>query len=485
MPKLGTRYLWFKFALVAGSLLGLLLLFQSFATYYQVSRIMVLAELRREAQRQVNLIARDAVQIDFQDTAKWQSVLDELRQEAPNRIAWIRVMEPSGDTMVQTGNPTGAARRPQRPQDGAEGPPPADIRQTPAGQVLVTVLPLRGRRPLGEPGIRPPDRPSTPGFRRGPRSVEIALYMAGASATFGTLLTNLIVNSTAAIGLVASMILLWLRFPNYVRGKQLEQQTELARQVQADLLPPPNVTFENVDFAAECVSAWQVGGDFYDLFSSPDGRIAIVLGDVSGKGLPASVVAGLLVGAIRSSPWLKGSAEHEAASTQLSELLRTRTAVERFASLFWCYYEPGNQVLRYVNAGHLPPMIVRRSDGGKVEIQQLEEGGPVLGVLSGASYRQGVASVSSGDLLVLYSDGVVEATNSSDEQFGEERLQAVVRENAERPSGEIRDAILRQVEIFLGKERAQDDLTLVVARLQNAACAPSPEAGRLAAQTAG
>jgi serine phosphatase RsbU (regulator of sigma subunit) len=314
--------------------------------------------------------------------------------------------------------------------------------------------------------------------------VEIALYLAGAAATFGSLLRNLIVSSSAALGLVASMLLIWARFPNYVRGKQLEQQTELARQVQTDLLPSPSLTFENVDFAAECVPAWQVGGDFYDVFSAPDGPIAIVLGDVSGKGLPASVVAGLLVGAIRSSPWLHGSAEHEAASTQLSELLRTRTSGERFASLFWCYYEPENLELRYVNAGHLPPMVVSQNSHGAVEIQRLEEGGPVLGVLTNAVYRQGAAVVTDGALLVLYSDGVVEATNASDEQFGEERLRAVLSQSAGKPPTEICNEILKQVQFFLGKERAQDDLTLVVARLQSTVCAVSQGEGRLASHAA-
>ena len=512
MFKLGARYLWFKVALVAGSLLGLLLLFQSFSTYYQVSRIMVIAELRREAQRQVNLLARDAVQVGFQDTAKLQPVLEELRQDAPNRIAWIRLINPAGDTLVEAGNPVGAPPSPQRPREGTDGPPPpADIRSTPEGRVLVTVLPMRARRTFGEPGIPrgesqrgavPPDRagrprPVEPGqepgrppaaaVRPGPRFVEIALYLTGVSATFGTLTRNLIVNSSAAIGLVASMILIWARFPNYVRGKQLEQQTELARQVQTDLLPSPSLTFENVDFAAECVPAWQVGGDFYDVFSAPEGRIAIVLGDVSGKGLPASVVAGLLLGAIRSSPWLRGSAEHEAASTQLSELLRTRTAVERFASLFWCYYDPESQVLRYVNAGHLPPMVVSRnraSSGRGVEIQRLEEGGPVLGVLRSPSYRQGSVVVADGTLLVLYSDGVVEATNASDEQFGEERLRAVLTQTSGQSSTEIRDEILEQVHLFLGKERAQDDLTLVVARLQSTACSVSQGEDRLASRAA-
>ena len=107
------------------------------------------------------------------------------------------------------------------------------------------------------------------------------------------------------------MILLWLRFPHYVRGKQLERQTELARQVQTDLLPAGGAAIENLDFAAACVPAWQVGGDFYDVFSAGDARIAIVLGDVSGKGLPAAVVAGVLLGAVRASAWTAGSGEHE------------------------------------------------------------------------------------------------------------------------------------------------------------------------------
>jgi sigma-B regulation protein RsbU (phosphoserine phosphatase) len=262
------------------------------------------------------------------------------------------------------------------------------------------------------------------------------------------------------------MLLLWLRFPHYVRGKQLEQQTELARKVQTDLLPPPDLSLPNLDFAAECVPAWQVGGDFYDVFTTRDGRIALALGDVSGKGLPASVVAGLLLGAIRSSDWLTGASRHEAASAQLNELLRSRTSAERFASLFWCYYDPATRLLSYVNAGHLPPMITSRNRNGSTEVRRLEEGGPVLGLIPEVGYQQGSAALSDGGLIVLYSDGVVEAENSSKEQYGEERLQAVMAANAHRPSKEIRDEILKDVQRFLGKERAQDDLTLVVAHLQ-------------------
>jgi sigma-B regulation protein RsbU (phosphoserine phosphatase) len=245
----------------------------------------------------------------------------------------------------------------------------------------------------------------------------------------------------------------------------LERQTELARQVQRDLLPSADLVLETLEVAAECAPAQQVGGDFNDAFSDDQGRIALVLGDVSGKGLPASVVLGLLLGAVRASGWVGGSAEHELASRRLSELLRTRTSLERFASLFWCYYERSAQMLRYVNAGHLPPMLVRRNDGGELEIQRLTEGGPVLGLLKGADYRQGHAAVHPGDLLVLYSDGVVEAESVSGEQFDEARLLAVLRDNWGGTAAEIRDEMLRRVQRFLDKGRAQDDLSLVVVRL--------------------
>lgn len=484
MPRFGARYLLFNLALVMGTLLGVVLLVQSVFNYYQVSRILVIAELRREAQRQVNAIAREAAEIGVQDSAGLQQVFDGVRQEATDKIAWIRLIDRDGKVLAQSGTPAGPPAAPRPPEEVEAGPPTADIRSTAAGQVLVTVTPLRIRRPFGEMGSRPPDptggpaapppdpatrqtdQPARPIFRGGPRYVETALYLSSVSATFGPLVRNLIVSSLAALGLVASMVLLWLRFPHYVRGKQLEQQTELARKVQSDLLPPPNLTLPNLDFAAECVPAYQVGGDFYDIFTAEDGRIAIALGDVSGKGLPASVVAGLLLGAVRSSDWMSSAERHEAASAQLSELLRTRTSAERFASLFWCYYDPAARLLHYVNAGHLPPMLATHDGGRSFEVHRLEEGGPILGVLPNVSYRQASAAVSDGGLIVLYSDGVIEAENAAGELYGEERLQAVIAVNAHRPSHEIRDEILRDVQRFLAKARAQDDLTLVVARLR-------------------
>ncbi|MCL5745072.1 MAG: PP2C family protein-serine/threonine phosphatase [Acidobacteria bacterium] len=460
------RKIWFHLLLAVGSLLGLLLLVQSIATYYQVSRILVTAELRRQALQQRATIERDSQRLGIREPAELSPVLKEIREEESLKIAWIRVIDIAGNTLIEDGTPIGLPIRPERLPRSADGTTStSQIRNTKAGKVQVTLLQLRlsRRPPLPNPGARESGR--RPSVRPVPWFIEIAQYRDSASTAFGRLRSDLAVSSLAALGLVGSMIVLWLRFPHYVRGKQLERQTELARQVQRDLLPSGNVVLEKLDFAAECAPAQQVGGDFYDAFSDGQGRIALVLGDVSGKGLPASVVVGLLLGAVRASGWMGGGAEHESASRRLSELLRTRTSLERFASLFWCYYESTAQVLHYVNAGHLPPMLVRRTEGGELEIQRLTEGGPVLGLLKDADYRQGHAAVRPGDLLVLYSDGVVEAESASGEQFDEARLLAVLRGNWGRTAAEIRDEMLGQVHKFLDKGQAQDDLTLVVVRV--------------------
>jgi sigma-B regulation protein RsbU (phosphoserine phosphatase) len=231
------------------------------------------------------------------------------------------------------------------------------------------------------------------------------------------------------------------------------------------MLPKLGSGFANLDFAAEWVPAAEVGGDFYDAFPTKGQGFAIVVGDVSGKSLPAAVIVGLILGAVRTSHWMSGSVAHETATRNLSDLLRARTASDRFASLFWCYYDPTNQVLRFVNCGHPPPIIVRRRTGGALEIERMEEGGPILGIVPSGEYRQGAAPFKAGDLLVLYSDGVLEAERADLEQFGAQRILEAITDNVDKSCSEIRQNVLERVHAFVQENPANDDLTLVVARL--------------------
>ncbi len=474
------RYLWLKGFLATGLFLSLLLLVESAFTYYHVSRQLVSDQLAREAERQVLAVDRGLRQSEASNAEQQRSVLEEIRQDNAAKIAWMRIIDPTGKAVVEVGEPAGP---PLVTADGVvrpEGLTPSELRDTSKGRVLVSLLPLRRIRfrPGSDAAPAPPRFPAAaqspeagrselrpPAARQGPRLLEIALYLESASSVFSPLRRNLIVSSLAALGLATAMILIWVRFPRYVRGKQLEEQLELARKVQADLLPPSNAALGGLDFAAACVPAWQVGGDFYDVFTTSQNHVAFVLGDVSGKGLSAALLMGMLHGALRSMRWMGTPADQEISWGQLNHLLSTRTGPERFASLFWGSYDREARIIRYVNAGHPPPLLMRPHGNGTCKISRLEEGGPVLGAIRTATYHQGEVPVQPGDLLVLYSDGISEAANTSGEEFGEERLRSVIQENCARPPSEILGEILEQVRSFVQKVPPQDDMTLVVARV--------------------
>ena len=457
------RYFLFKSAIVLGTLLGLVLLFQTVWTYRLVSSIMVRQEAKREADRKLQAIIRESRPAGNRDIATLHPLMDELLKEAPQQIAWMRVLDITGRPLLLIGKagqaPVYAADTLDKIVEDRERLP--DVRKTASGPVLVTLNPLFvGLPPAGKGLAR-----TMPGVG----IVEIAIYLNGVSTRFGPLRQNLIVGCSAGFALLAAVIVIGIRFRYYLRGKQVEEQLAMARLVQFDLLPPGKLLTRDLEFAAQCVPAWQVGGDFYDAFETDDHQIALILGDVSGKGLSAALVMGVVQGAVHASSGTGPAANHEQSAERLNQLLCMKTARERFVSLVWCYFDPLASILGYINAGHLPPLLVRQTVGGSFEVQRLDEGGPVLGVLPGATYRQAQVAIQPGDLLVVFSDGISEAANALDEEFGEARILETVRENWAASPTEICDAVLAKVRTFLGKELPHDDQTLMVVRLQGVA----------------
>jgi sigma-B regulation protein RsbU (phosphoserine phosphatase) len=239
---------------------------------------------------------------------------------------------------------------------------------------------------------------------------------------------------------------------------------EIAREVQAALLPSSSESCEPVSLATVYRPAEQVSGDFFDVFRTDEGRIAILLGDVSGKGVPAALVMGVIHGAVRSSGWTASPSAHERESGRLN-LLLCESEAPQYASMVWCYYDAPARRLSYVNAGHHPPLLIGGRGSGP-EITSLDSGGPVLGLLPTAQYEQSECEVRPGDVLVLYSDGLVEATGPAGEEYGTDRVrQSLVAAGAGSPE-EIRDAIVASATAFAGSAPFLDDLTLVVAKLE-------------------
>jgi serine phosphatase RsbU (regulator of sigma subunit) len=464
------QYLLVKASIAVGLLLGVLLLGQTVLTYRFVRTGMVRQEARREADRRVQSMIASSRLAGSRDAATLLPVIDDLVKGAPQQFAWARVLKMDGTVIVSSGKPANAPSyapgqlsklmldRDSRPE----------IRQTPSGPVLIALNTIRiGRAPGPVPGV-----PIAVGV------MEIAVYTDTVSTRFGSLRENLILGCSAAFALMAAAFLIGIRFRHYLRGKQVEEQMAMARRVQFDLLPPGSLLTRDLEFAAKCVPTWQVGGDFYDAFETEDHQIGLVLGDVSGKGLSAALLIGVVQGVIHASNGTGSAFSHEQSMERLNHLLCMKTARERFVSLVWCYFDPVRSVLRYINAGHLPPFLVRQNASGAIETHRLDEGGgPVLGLLPGASYTQVEIAALPGDLLVVFSDGIVEAENSLDQEFGEERILSAIKENWSGSPTQIRDAILGKVRQFLGKGTPQDDQTLMVVRLQQVPLASRREDG--------
>jgi sigma-B regulation protein RsbU (phosphoserine phosphatase) len=246
-------------------------------------------------------------------------------------------------------------------------------------------------------------------------------------------------------------------FRSYVRGRKLEHELAIARGVQQSLLPRAHELPATVALAGAYQPAAAVGGDYYDVFSTDTDGTAVVVGDVSGKGMPAALLMGVVHGAVRSSDWHRSTRSHVDCTQRLNRLLCERAATEQYTSMFWAYCNAEGDRLHYVNAGHCSPVLVRGSD-----VIALNTGGPVLGLLPGARYEQEQIRLHSSDVLVLYSDGLIEANDASGEEFGYERLvEALVRSQDRSPEG-LRRSVGAALKDFAGAAPLNDDFTLVV-----------------------
>jgi serine phosphatase RsbU (regulator of sigma subunit) len=440
------------------------LLVQTVVNYRYVSSNFIVQEARRVAEERVRNVDRAARLTRPQDSEAFRVLLDDLRSETIDQVAGIALLQSDGTIVAASGKMTAASVLDKQRQASADRDAVMTHEWRDGREILVSAFPCRCGLPrrVGDTSGAKSD------FGR--LFVQVALYQDSLSAPFARLRRNALVSASAALTLLVALSLIAARAGAYLRGEQLEAQMDLARQVQRDILPSAGTGPLGIDFAAECLPAWQVGGDFYDVVSLPGGRVSFVLGDVSGHGISAALLMGLIHGAMSNPPWAATDDPPDRAAARLNDLLLTKSSGERFASLFWCSYDPASHLLHYVNAGHLPALWLRRSMNGTWEVERLTEGGPVLGLLAAPAYRTVSVSANEGDLLVLFSDGVTEAPNSRDEQFGEERVIAVAQQGPDRPARAICDAILSAVRTFTGDRPTPDDQTLLVVRLWRAEC---------------
>lgn len=260
--------------------------------------------------------------------------------------------------------------------------------------------------------------------------------------------------------------------------ERTRQELALAARVQRRLFPEKPLHVAQIELAGECQPARTIGGDYYDFLELPDGQIGIALADVAGKGIAAALLTSVVQASVRSL----APDQHRPLSElvkRINQLLYKTTESNSYATFFYAQFDSHSCCLRFVNAGHNPPYFLRSAAGGQgtpaaartcsvataAVIEELAAGGPIIGLLPVVAYEEQQIDLASGDLLVAYTDGIPEALNVNDEEYGEDRLRDLVLRLQDRSADEIRRAILDDVRAFIDVAPQYDDMTVLVLKV--------------------
>ncbi len=276
-----------------------------------------------------------------------------------------------------------------------------------------------------------------------------------------------------------------------VERERLEREVEIAAEVQAQLFPRAVPQLATAAISAECRAARGVAGDYYDYVEIAPGVVVFALADASGKGISASLVMSNLQASLRAQATILaerlraaeralvaavgGAAEIEppcgvtgidrsCAVAEIVSNINTQlcqsTDANRFATLFLALYDDRTRSLRYTNAGHNAPFLIR-ADGTH---ERLETGGTVAGAFDFARYEEASAALAPGDLLLVFSDGISEAQNAADEEYGEPRLLQFALQHRDRTADELRRALFAEIDHWSGGRERGDDQTVVIVK---------------------
>jgi sigma-B regulation protein RsbU (phosphoserine phosphatase) len=260
------------------------------------------------------------------------------------------------------------------------------------------------------------------------------------------------------VGAVLLASLYRLRLELRASQKELDRkQAELsfALEVQRALFPRTLPRTGGLEFTAICIPARGISGDYYDVMELPDGKLVFAVADISGKGISAAILMANLQAVMRTLAHT-GKSPKEVCSS-LNRHLHQVTDAAKFATFFYAEWDVAERTLTYINAGHHLPIMIGSCS------QKLDRGGLPLGILPNYDYEVGEVALSPGDVMVLYSDGITEAENEDDVEFGEARLASIIEKHCNEPLAEIQKHILQGVRDWAGDEPS-DDMTLLIVR---------------------
>ena len=240
--------------------------------------------------------------------------------------------------------------------------------------------------------------------------------------------------------------------------RRAAQELEIAKEVQARLFPQIFPQVLALDYCGACFPARAVGGDYYDFLDLGPGRLGLVIGDVSGKGIAAALLMANLQANLRSQCAISAD-EPQRLLQGVNRFFSQNTPDGAFATFFYAEYHASTGRLRYANCGHLPALVLR-PDGS---IDRLEATATVLGIFKKWDCEIGERTIGPGDVIALYTDGITEAFNDGREEFGEERLTAAIQRHVHLPAQGLLDCVVQEVREFSSREQ-HDDITLIIAK---------------------
>ena len=238
--------------------------------------------------------------------------------------------------------------------------------------------------------------------------------------------------------------------------KIIEEELTYAQEIQNNLFPKSNPQIADYDIAGRSLPAQEVGGDYYDFIPIDKNKLAICLGDISGKGMPAALLMANLQATLRGQALFTSSASE--CMIRSNKLLYRSTDTQKFATLFYGILDINNHSFHFSNAGHDPPYLINSAG----ETIRLMKGGTVLGFMENIEYEEDTINLYPNDLIILYSDGITDAMNLEDEEFGEDRLQKAFSENCNLTAREIISKVFNEIKSFSQGMKQTDDMTMVV-----------------------
>ena len=249
-------------------------------------------------------------------------------------------------------------------------------------------------------------------------------------------------------------------FKEALAKQKMEEELEIARDIQRNLLPHSVPQYSNFEIAASNLSSQQVGGDYYDLIELDENSFCVAIGDVSGKGVPAALLMANLQAFLKTI--CKQGMDLEEATALINDLVSENTSDGKFITFFWGVLDNESRKINYVNAGHNYPLLIRNG-----EIIKLNKGGIILGVMKTVfPYESESIQLLKDDVLVLFTDGVTEAKNTEDEEYSDEKLEQLALELSGSPAREILTGIQTDVKAFAKNTTQSDDITVITLKVK-------------------